>query len=221
MTRKIVLVILTVILLVVAAEVHRFNFINDDIYVVQADDQIVPFDTTNNVDPKNNVMLTLFSFDIDRYWQIQLPDSKVKASLTDLRKYDDLHLATGKYQDGDEHGLVSLDYYNITPLHLGNIDDEMVFSVPFSVSNQGTGTFWYLGLFNLNTNTGEIGQIDTFFLGDRIKVNELKTDEPFDVTSSLYVSYFKHDQKQSMAEIPSERVDQYIKVSIEGFQDKP
>ena len=64
-------------------------------------------------------------------------------------------------------------------------------------------------------------QIDTFFLGDRIKVNELKIDEPFDVTSSLYVSYFKHDQKQSMAEIPSERVEQYIKVSIEGFQDKP
>ena len=221
MIRKILLVILTLILLVVAAGIYRFNFTNDDIYVVQTDDQVVPFDTTNNVVPKNNVMLMLFSFDIDRYWQIQLPDSEAKAPLTDLRKYDDLHLATGKYQDGDEHGLVSLDYYNITPLHLGNIDDEMVFSAPFSVSNQGTGTFWYLGLFNLNTNTGEIGQIDTFFLGDRIKVNELKTDEPFDVTSSLYVSYFKHDQKQSMAEIPSERVEQYIKVSIEGFQDKP
>ena len=221
MIRKILLVILTLILLVVAAGIYRFNFTNDDIYVVQTDDQVVPFDTTNNVDPKNNVMLMLFSFDIDRYWQIQLPDSEAKAPLTDLRKYDDLHLATGKYQDGDEHGLVSLDYYNITPLHLGNIDDEMVFSAPFSVSNQGTGTFWYLGLFNLNTNTGEIGQIDTFFLGDRIKVNELKIDEPFDVTSSLYVSYFKHDQKQSMAEIPSERVEQYIKVSIEGFQDKP
>ncbi|OCH19042.1 hypothetical protein A6E05_01440 [Aliivibrio sp. 1S165] len=221
MIRKILLVILTLILLVVAAGIYRFNFTNDDIYVVQTDDQVVPFDITNNVDPKNNVMLMLFSFDIDRYWQIQLPDSEAKAPLTDLREYDDLHLATGKYQDGDEHGLVSLDYYNITPLHLGNIDDEMVFSAPFSVSNQGTGTFWYLGLFNLNTNTGEIGQIDTFFLGDRIKVNELKTDEPFDVTSSLYVSYFKHDQKQSMAEIPSERVDQYIKVSIEGFQDKP
>ncbi|MBB1314343.1 hypothetical protein [Aliivibrio sp. SR45-2] len=221
MTRKIVLVILTVILLVVAAGIYRFNFTNDDIYVVQADDQVVPFDTTNNVDPENNVMLMLFSFDIDRYWQIQLPDSEAKAPLTDLREYDDVHLATGKYQDGDEHGLVSLDYYNITPLHLGNIGYEMVFSAPFSVSNQGSGIFWYLGLFNLNTNTGEIEQIDTFFLGDRIKVNELKTDEPFDVTSSLYVSYFKHDQKQSMAEKPSEKVEQRIRVSIEGFQDKP
>lgn len=220
MTRKIVLVILTVILLVVAAGIYRFNFTNDDIYVVQADDQVVPFDTTNNVDPKNNVMLMLFSFDIDRYWQIQLPDSEAKAPLTDLREYDDLHLATGKYQDGDEHGLVSLDYYNITPLHLGNIDDEMVFSTPFSVTNQGTGTFWYLGLFKLNTNTGEIGQIDTFFLGDRIKVDELKPDEPFDVTSSLHVIYLKHSPQQSMAEAPNEKAEQFIKVSIEGFQDK-
>lgn len=220
MTRKIVLVILTVILLVVAAGVYRFNFTNDDIYVVQTDDQVVPFDTTNNVDPKNNVMLMLFSFDIDRYWQIQLPDSEAKVPLTDLREYDDLHLATGKYQDGDEHGLVSLDYYNITPLHLGNIDDEMVFSAPFSVTNQGTGNFWYLGLFNLNTKTGEIEQIDTFFLGDRIKVDELKPDEPFDVTSSLHVIYLKHSPQQSMAEAPNEKVEQFIKVSIEGFQDK-
>ncbi|CAQ79352.1 putative exported protein [Aliivibrio salmonicida LFI1238] len=220
MTRKIVLVILTVILLVVAAGIYRFNFTNDDIYVVQADDQVVPFDTTNNVDPKNNVMLMLFSFDIDRDWQIQLPDSEAKAPLTDLREYDDLHLATGKYQDGDEHGLVSLDYYNITPLHLGNIDDEMVFSAPFSVSNQGSGIFWYLGLFKLNTNTGEIGQIDTFFLGDRIKLEELKPEEPFDVTSSLHVIYFKHSPQQSMAEAPNEKVEQFIKVSIEAFQDK-
>ena len=150
----------------------------------------------------------------------QLPDSKAKAPLTDLREYNGLHLATGKYQDGDECGTVSLDYYKITPLNLGNVEDEMIFSAPFSVSNQGSGTFWYLGLFNLNTDSGEIRQIDTFFLGDRIKLDELKTDEPFDVTSSLYVSYFKHAKKQSMAEIPNEKVEQTIKVSIEGFQDK-
>lgn len=196
-----------VMLFVVAAGIYRLNFTNDDIYAV-------------NDENNTNVMLTLFSFDTDDYWQIQLPDSKAKAPLTDLREYNGLHLAIGKYQDGDEYGTVSLDYYKITPLNLGNVEDEMIFSAPFSVSNQGSGTFWYLGLFNLNTDSGEIGQIDTFFLGDRIKLDELKTDEPFDVTSSLYVSYFKHAQKQSMAEIPNEKVEQTIKVSIEGFQGK-
>ncbi len=211
MLKKILLGIVAVSLLVTAAGVYRFNLTNDDIYVVDAE---------SSLDTENNVMLTLFSFDIDDYWQIQLPNSEAKASLTALREYDDLHLATGKYQDGEEHGSVGLDYYKITPLNLGNIDDEMVFSAPFFVSNQGTGVFWYLGLFKLNTDTGEIKQIDTFFLGDRIKVDELKTDEPFDVTSSLHTTYFKHSQQQSMAEIPSEKVDQYIKVSIEGFQNK-
>lgn len=220
MTRKIVLVILTAVLLVVAAGIYRFNFTNDDIYVAQTDGQVVPFDTSRNVDYKHNVMLMLFSFDIDDYWQIQLPDSKVKANLTELREYNGIHLATGKYQNGDEHGSVNLDYYKITPLNLGDVDDEMVFSAPFSVSNQGTGSFWYLGLFNLNTKTGEIEQIDTFFLGDIIKIDELQTDEPFDVTSSLHVTYFEHSQKQSMAEAPSEKVEQFIKVSINGFQDK-
>lgn len=205
------------ITIIVAASVNYFSVTDHDIQQVQTYGQVAPVGTLSN----SNVMLALFSLQTKQYWQIQLPDSTAKAALTELKESNGVHLATGKYQDGDEHGLVSLDYYNITPLHLGNIDDEMVFSAPFSVSNQGTGTFWYLGLFNLNTNTGEIGQIDTFFLGDRIKVNELKTDEPFDVNSSLYVSYFKHDQKQSMAEKPSEKVEQRIKVSIEGFQDKP
>ncbi|MGR6839568.1 hypothetical protein ACU5DF_10830 [Aliivibrio wodanis] len=209
MTRKIVVVILTGILFVVAAGIYRFNVTNDDIYVEK---------TESNLSPKNNVMLTLFSFDIDDYWQIQLPNSEAKANLTELREYDGFHFATGKYQNGDEHGSVNVDFYKITPLHLGDIEDEMVFSVPFSVSNQGTGNFWYLGLFNLNTKTGEIEQIDTFFLGDRIKIDELKTDEPFDVTSSLHVTYFEHSQKQSMAEAPSEKVEQFIKVSIQGFQ---
>ena len=149
-----------------------------------------------------------------------MPNSEAKANLTELREYDGLHFATGKYQNGDEHGSVNVDFYKITPLHLGDIEDEMVFSVPFSVSNQGTGNFWYLGLFNLNTKTGEIEQIDTVFIGDRIKLEELKTDEPFDVTSSLHMIYLKHSSQQSMSETPSEKVDQFIKVSIDGFQGK-
>lgn len=55
-----------VMLFVVAAGIYRFNFTNDDIYVV-------------NDENNTNVMLTLFSFDTDDYWQIQLPDSKAKA----------------------------------------------------------------------------------------------------------------------------------------------
>lgn len=215
MIKKIIFAIFIVITLVIAAGIVRFNVTNDDIYVVQTDGQVVPFETSNNA----NVMLTLFSFKTDNYWQIQLPDSDAKARLTDIKEYDDLHLAVGEYQDGEEYGLVSVDYNKITTLNLSNFDEEMVFAAPFSVSNQGTGVFWYLGLFTLNTNTAEIRQMDAFFLGDRIKITELKPDEPFDITSSLLITYFKHSQTQSMADRPKVRVGQRVKVSMKGFSE--
>lgn len=137
MTKKILILIFIVITLIVGVGIVRFNFTNDDIYVVQMDGQIVPIDTSTDT----NVMLTLFSFKTDNYWQIQLPESEAKATLTDIKKYDDLHLAVGEYQDGEEYGLVSVNYSKITTLSFSNFDDEMIFAVPFSVSNQGSGVF--------------------------------------------------------------------------------
>jgi len=97
----------------------------------------------------------------------------------------------------------------------------MVFVVPFAVSNQGTGIFWYLGLFILNTNTDDIRQIDTLFIGDRITVNSLKTIEKFDVTPSLELSYLTHhshqNQQQSMSKIPRKEVALRINISLAGF----
>ena len=128
MLKKTFFLIFIIVVLVVAAGIYRFNFTTDDIYVEQADGQVIPFGTNNN----NNVMFALFSIRTDKYWQIQLPNSKAKANLTDLKEYDDIHLAIGKYQDGEENGLVSLDYRKITTLNLGDINDEMFFSAPFS-----------------------------------------------------------------------------------------
>lgn len=213
MMKKILLVILTAIAVVLAAGIFRFNFTDDDVYVVQEDAQVVPLDANSN----RTVMLTLFGLQTDKVWDIQIPDSEAKAPLTELKEYGDTRFATGKYHDGEENGVVILDYAKITTLNLGSSKNEMFFAAPFAVSNQGSGIFWYLGLFELDVNTADIKQIDTFFLGDRIKIQELKPDEPFDVTSSLYVSYLKHSQKQSMAETPDERVEQRIKVSIDGF----
>lgn len=212
--KKIVCLIATIIALVIAAGIYRFNFTNDDIYVVKAEGE-----TSSFKEGDNNVMLTLFGLQTDNYWRIQLPDSDVKVVLTELRDDHDSHVAVGKYQDGEEYGLISLVYANITTLNLGDISEQFTFAAPFVVSNQGSGVFWYIGLFQLNLTTAEIKQLDTFFLGDRIKLGELRTDEPFDVTSNLYVKYLKHNESQSMAEKPNETVEQYIKVAIGGFSE--
>lgn len=201
---------------IVAAGVYYFSGTDKDIHQVQTDGQVVhvtPVGTHSN----NNVMLTLFSLQTKQYWQIQLPDSTAKAPLTELKESNGIHLATGRYQDGDEYGVVSVEYDKITPLNLGKKSGEMVFTAPFAVSNQGSGIFWYLGLFQLNTSTAVIKQIDTIFLGDRIIIKGLQPDEPFDVTSSVQVTFYHYGPKQSMAETPSELVEQHIKVSMAGF----
>ncbi|WP_258405189.1 hypothetical protein [Shewanella mesophila] len=211
MIRKILLFIVISMVLVIVAGIYRFNFTQDDIYYVENDIQ----DAIQS--DSDNVMLTLFSFQTDKLWEIQLPESEAKAPLTKVTTIGERHLATGQYRDGEERGLVSVDFYKITSLNFPSSDEEMVFSVPFSVSNQGSGVFWYVGLFVLNTHTAEIGQIDTALLGDRIQINGLQIDEPFDVTSSFVVSYLQHGQQQSMAEPPQQLVVKSIKVSAQGF----
>lgn len=213
MLKKILLLAALVSGLVLAAGIYRFNFTNDDLYVVQADGQIVPLSTEENT----SVMRTLFSFYTDKYWQIELPESAVKVPLTELKEYNGHHFAIGHYQHDQERGVVSVDYPRITVLNFTYVQDEMIFAVPFSVSNQGSGVHWYIGLYNMNTKYGDIQQIDSLFVGDRIVINEMNTDEPFDVTSSIRLAYFSHGPAQSMADDPSVNTTKVIKVTPTGF----
>lgn len=169
----------------------------------------------------DDVMLGLFSFQTDQSWQIQLPESPtnkpIRVPLTELKQAHNMHLAIGFYQDELESGSVAVDYSKITALNLGNPEQEMVFAAPFVVTNQGSGSFWYVGLFRLNNQTAHISHIDSLFLGDRIKLNTLTSTDNVDVTPQLQVSYLKHGVKQAMAESPTELVEQTIAVSLAGF----
>lgn len=207
---KIILLLVGISCLVLAAGIYRFNFTNDDIYV---DGKPVSVAMKEN----SRVMRMLFSFQTDKYWQIELPDSKLKIPLMELKEYNGHHFAIGEYKLGQERGVVSVDYPHITVLNFPYVQDEMIFAVPFSVSNQGSGVFWYLGLYHMNTKHGDIKQIDSLFIGDRIVINEMNTDEPFDVTSSIRLAYFTYGSEQSMADEPSESANKVIKVTPTGF----
>ncbi|MGF1832307.1 hypothetical protein [Photobacterium sanguinicancri] len=207
---KIILLVVGISCVVLAAGIYRFNFTNDDIYV---DGKPVSVAMKEN----SRVMRMLFSFQTDKYWQIELPDSKLKIPLMELKEYNGHHFAVGEYQFGQERGVVSVDYPRITVLNFTYVQDEMIFAVPFSVSNQGSGVHWYIGLYNMNTKYGDIQQIDSLFVGDRIVINEMNTDEPFDVTSSIRLAYFSHGPAQSMADDPNESASKAIKVTPKGF----
>lgn len=212
--KKLGLLVLLLLITVVLAGIYRFNVTNDDIYVEQSDGQVVKYDAIDN----KKVMLTLFGVETDNQWRITLPhsyqaQSQVAVTLTDIRQDSVPPVAIGNYRDGEEVGQVAVDYSKITPLNLSNRDDQMVFVVPFTVSNQGSGVFYYLGLFNLNTKQWRMEQLDTLFIGDRVVIESLATDEPFDVSSRLSLRYLEHGEGQSMAERANKTVDQFIKVT--------
>lgn len=208
------LLVATILVVIVIAGVYRFNVTNDDIYVKQVDGQVVPYSESGD-----KVMLHLFSFNTDNRWLVDLPESEVKVALTEVDSNGPYPLAKGHYRDGEERGVIGLDYSKITPLNFTSDSDNMMFVAPFSVSNQGSGLFWYLGFFQLDIKKALVKQMDSLFIGDRVRIEHVKTDEPFDVSSSIVIGYLGHNDSQSMAEIPEKEVNRTIKVSTQGFSE--
>ena len=219
MARKLLFSILALVSLVILAGIYRFNFTHDDLYVVQEDGSVVPLD--EDID---RVMLTLFSIKTHEGWSIKLPESQsqpqAEARLTRVDLSGDRRFASGDYQDGPERGSVRLDYMKMLTLNYAGDADQMLFVAPFFVSNQGSGVFAYLGLFNLNHKRGDIVQLDSVFIGDRIEIRDLQVEEPLDVTSSVSLSYLTHGDEQSMAEAPAKQVTKLIKVTPSGFSEQ-
>jgi len=166
---------------------------------------------------QDQVMLKLFSLKTDQAWLIEVPETEAKAALTKLSADSDNYLASGDYSYQEERGTVELDYSKITPLPVGDASQNMIFVAPFFVSNQGSGLFWYLGMFQLDIDSARVAQLDSLFLGDRIKIQSLSTDEPFDVSSAIKIKFLQHGENQSMSEVQQQLTEKIIKVSKAGF----
>lgn len=207
--KRISLLVVGTLITVALAGIYRFNLTDDDIYIEQSDGQVVAY----NIIDKKDVMLTLFATKTDNQWRISLPQSQVTVALTDIRPEGVFPAAIGKYRDGEEYGQVAVDYSKITPLNFAYSDDQMVFVAPFTVSNQGSGVFYYLGLFNLNTKQWSMKHLDSLFIGDRVIIESLAEDKRLDASSLVKVQYLDHGDEQSMAEPANKAVEQYIEVS--------
>lgn len=57
------------------------------------------------------------------------------------------------------------------------------FVVPFAVSSAGSGTFSYLGL--LVDNDGQLEHVDSFFLGDRIRITDVSVSDTMITVETL------------------------------------
>ncbi|WP_394392781.1 hypothetical protein [Shewanella woodyi] len=177
------------------------------------------------------VMRKLFSLQTTTPFNIMLPDSNSLVALTYFldgdkhKNQDNSELAAGSYQHGEVRGSVLLDYYKITPLnfpegssatsatHSDNDKALFTFVAPFAVTTQGSGVFWYLGLFNIDYQTNRLSHLDSEFVGDRVKIKHIEPSEPFDSSNSITVTYNERAPLQAMSDKPSMRKMVELRVS--------
>ncbi|MFB2647976.1 hypothetical protein [Shewanella mangrovisoli] len=167
----------------------------------------------------SEVMLKLFSLNTANPFEVKLPDSQLPVVLTHFIKIKQTEFALGDYQQGEEKGRVLLDYLRITPLNFdpalepdtqsdAPLQDDpkqqtMPFVAPYIVTNQGSGVFWYLGLFSLDYAQNRLVHLGSVFIGDRIEVDSIEPVYPFEAPFKVAITYRDRAADQPMAEEPN------------------
>lgn len=204
----ILLLPLLLLALVIVAGVYRFSMTDEEIGARQG----------WHKPQSDEVMLTLFSYQDASPWQVNIPESNGYATLSEFVGEDKLRRAKGRYQVGEQRGEVLLDYFQLQVLNFSPATENMTFVVPYIVTSQGSGSFYYLGLFRMIESERKIEQLDSVFIGDRLANLSVSIDQPFDVSSSILVDYLTHGESQAMAEKPNTATQRMIKVSPHRFE---
>lgn len=133
---------------------------------------------------------------------IQLPESGISIAMNQTIRRNGRTYIAGAFrrtiaQDGVERDMVLADTEAGTTITMSADMSSQVqlYAVPFAVSNQGSGNFHYVGLFVLNTESGQRVHLDSYFLGDRVQDIRL-----IDAGRAVKVAYLKHASDQSFAD---------------------
>ncbi|BDP32225.1 hypothetical protein NB574_17850 [Vibrio vulnificus] len=130
---------------------------------------------------------------------VLVPESKAFALMTDFDAEN--AIVVGQYDSGAERGSVTVFAQYWREL---KADKVSWFVAPLAISNQGSGHFYYLGLFKYDPVPRRVVMTDAQFLGDRIRLDKLTKTE----NSSILLSYKEHSSNQSFSEQPLEIVVQ-------------
>jgi len=212
--KKIVFLVLGIVAMIAIAGIIRFNFTNDDIYVTDTDGKVVKYNESEKEDLAyhSEVMLKLFSMKTANDLMVNVPETGSTCKLTELAGAGALKVAKGSYTAGEERGVVVLDYLKITTVNLADPMSQLYFVAPFAVSNQGSGVFYYMGVFAQDVENMSIKHVDSFFLGDRVVVEKVEA-----LGDEVQIEIKVHSEDQAMAEAPADRNQLKIKVGRQGF----
>lgn len=187
----VVIGVASIILIVIVLGMYKFNYLaSQPGYDVDG----------NKIEGtyRSEVLLKWFSLNTSNDFYVKIPDTNIKCKITELIDSDSLRYAKGDYKVGDEKGEVIIDNLKIVALNQST-KNTLYLVIPFSISNQGSGLFKYLGMFKIDYKDKIINQIDSYYLGDRIKINSIK----YDGIDKLQVKLNIHSKNQAMSEVPS------------------
>ncbi|MGR5192602.1 hypothetical protein ACPV4H_01815 [Vibrio rotiferianus] len=198
MTRKRILPIPLILLIpvlllaiVVIAGIYRFSLSDEDI--------MAKFPQTQS--QSNSIVAEVLGIQSRNPWTVQVPE---QGAVTFLDEWDKEHgLLKGQYDAGATKGDVLVPTEFIAQR---DINGTPWIIAPVVVTTQGSGAFYYLGLFKFDAVPSRVVLLNSVFLGDRIKMSSLEWVSD----TKISLSYLEHGKNQAMSEQP----DQLISATI-------
>ncbi|CAK1772302.1 conserved hypothetical protein [Vibrio crassostreae] len=193
----ILLIPIVMLFVVIVAGIYRFSLSDEEILAKFPSSQV-------SYDP---VVENVFDLKRTNPWTIKVPETNAYAFINEVD--EPRAIAFGRYDSGVERGVVTVDTKSLSAVTLGNAS---FFVAPMWISNQGSGVFYYLGLFKHDQQRSRVVLVDQFFLGDRVQIQTLDvTQQPHSqsqkkLTGEGFIGFTQHSAEQSFAEAPSEKV---------------
>ncbi|PIB12944.1 hypothetical protein [Vibrio rotiferianus] len=198
MTRKRILPIPLILLIpvlllaiVVIAGIYRFSLSDEDI--------MAKFPQTQS--QANSIVAEVLGIQSRNPWTVQVPE---QGAVTFLDEWDKENgLLKGQYDAGATKGEVLVPTEFIAQR---DINGTPWIIAPVIVTTQGSGAFYYLGLFKFDAVPSRVVLLNSEFLGDRIKISSLEWVSDTKVS----LSYLEHGEEQALAEQPNQLISATI-----------
>lgn len=174
-----ILLIPIVLLIVVSiAGVYRFSMSDEEI--------LAKF--PNQASQADPIMQSVFGIRTANPWTIKIPDSNAFTFIDDMTQSP---LMTGTFEDGPVRGVVAIDSQTLVQI------DSTTYLSALSVSNQGSGVFYYLVVYKYDEFRQRLVSKGSAFLGDRIRVQSVEV-----LDNQAMVKLLERDEYQAMSEEP-------------------
>ncbi|MCR9771017.1 hypothetical protein QTO16_22970 [Vibrio harveyi] len=199
MTRKrilpiplILLIPIVLLAVVIIAGIYRFSLSDDEVMAKfpQAQAQ------------SNSIVAEVLGIQSRNPWTVQVPE---QGAVTFLDEWDKEHgFLKGLYDAGATKGEVLVPTEFIAQR---NVSETPWIVAPVIVTTQGSGAFYYIGLFKFDAVPSRVVLLNSVFIGDRIKMSSLKWNSD----TQISLSYLQHGEDQAMAEQPNQLITTTLK----------